>query len=292
MAIDTAAGEVEVLDQPTGDDRPPRLRPAADRHRRRRRSGPTCPASTCRSSTACRPSRTPRGCSSLAEQGCRRIVVVGGGYIGLEMAEAFIERGCTATVVERAAPAAAAARRRLRPAGRRGDAGARRRRAQRASPSRASSRGGCSRPTGPLDADLVVLGIGVAPALGAGRGRRDRARGRRRRSRSTTARPRPPRASGRPATAPRPRTSSPAQPAHIALGTYANRHGRVAGINMAGGDARSPPVLGTAITKLCRLEHRLTGLDRAGGRRRRVRRRRRHDRDDDARRLPAGRRAR
>ena len=47
---------------------------------------------------------------------------------------------------------------------------------------------------------------------------------------------------------------------HIALGTYANKHGRVAGINMSGGDARSPRVLGTAITKLCSLEIALTGL--------------------------------
>jgi NADPH-dependent 2,4-dienoyl-CoA reductase/sulfur reductase-like enzyme len=56
------------------------------------------------------------------------------------------------------------------------------------------------------------------------------------------------------------------QPVHYALGTYANRHGRVAGINMAGGDARSKPVLGTAITKLCSLEIALTGLrhDEAG----------------------------
>ena len=38
---------------------------------------------------------------SLADEGCRRIVIVGGGYIGLEMAEAYIERGCTATVIER-----------------------------------------------------------------------------------------------------------------------------------------------------------------------------------------------
>ena len=43
---------------------------------------------------------------SLANEGCRRIVVVGGGYIGLEMAEAYIERGCTATVIERSASAA------------------------------------------------------------------------------------------------------------------------------------------------------------------------------------------
>ena len=38
---------------------------------------------------------------ALAEAGCRRIVVVGGGYIGLEMAEAYVERGCTATIIER-----------------------------------------------------------------------------------------------------------------------------------------------------------------------------------------------
>ena len=38
---------------------------------------------------------------ALASEACRRVVIVGGGYIGLEMAEAYIERGCTATVVER-----------------------------------------------------------------------------------------------------------------------------------------------------------------------------------------------
>src|SRR5215218_2829566 len=40
---------------------------------------------------------------SLAEGGCRRIVIVGGGYIGLEMAEAYVTRGCSATVIERGA---------------------------------------------------------------------------------------------------------------------------------------------------------------------------------------------
>ena len=34
---------------------------------------------------------------------CQRVVVVGSGYIGLEMAEAFVERGCSAVVVEQAA---------------------------------------------------------------------------------------------------------------------------------------------------------------------------------------------
>ena len=46
------------------------------------------------------------------------------------------------------------------------------------------------------------------------------------------------------------------RPVHIALGTYANRHGRVAGINMAGGDARSRR----------RARHRHHQALRAGGR--------------------------
>ena len=48
---------------------------------------------------------------------------------------------------------------------------------------------------------------------------------------------------------------------HIALGTYANRHGRVAGVNIGGGSAHSQPVLGTAVTKLCENEIGLTGLN-------------------------------
>ncbi len=36
-------------------------------------------------------------------RGAERVVVVGSGYIGLEMAEAFVERGCSAVVVEQAA---------------------------------------------------------------------------------------------------------------------------------------------------------------------------------------------
>ena len=71
------------------------------------------------------------------------------------------------------------------------------------------------------------------------------------------------------------------QPVYIPLGTYANRHGRVAGLNMAGGDVRSAPVLGTGITKLCRARHRRDGAARGGGDRRRLRRHRRHDRHDD-----------
>ena len=46
----------------------------------------------------------------------------------------------------------------------------------------------------------------------------------------------------------------------VALGTHANKQGRVLGINLAGGDATFPGVLGTAITKFAELEIGRTGL--------------------------------
>jgi NADPH-dependent 2,4-dienoyl-CoA reductase/sulfur reductase-like enzyme len=45
------------------------------------------------------------------------------------------------------------------------------------------------------------------------------------------------------------------------LGTVANKAGRVAGINIGGGDARFPGVLGTAITRVFDLEVSRTGID-------------------------------
>lgn len=47
---------------------------------------------------------------------------------------------------------------------------------------------------------------------------------------------------------------------HIPLGTTANRQGRVAGIVLSGGAATFPGVVGTAITKVCELEIARTGL--------------------------------
>jgi NADPH-dependent 2,4-dienoyl-CoA reductase/sulfur reductase-like enzyme len=47
---------------------------------------------------------------------------------------------------------------------------------------------------------------------------------------------------------------------HIALGTVASKHGLVAGINISGGIAEFPGVLGTAITKFKELEISRTGL--------------------------------
>jgi NADPH-dependent 2,4-dienoyl-CoA reductase/sulfur reductase-like enzyme len=49
-------------------------------------------------------------------------------------------------------------------------------------------------------------------------------------------------------------------PVAIALGTHANKEGRVAGINIAGGYATFPGVLGTAVSKVCGYEVGRTGL--------------------------------
>jgi len=51
-----------------------------------------------------------------------------------------------------------------------------------------------------------------------------------------------------------------AKSTNVHLGTVANKTGRVAGINIGGGDVVFPGVLGTAITKVCSLEIASTGL--------------------------------
>jgi len=48
---------------------------------------------------------------------------------------------------------------------------------------------------------------------------------------------------------------------NIHLGTVANKMGRVAGLNVAGGDVRFPGALGTAVSKICRYEVARTGLN-------------------------------
>jgi NADPH-dependent 2,4-dienoyl-CoA reductase/sulfur reductase-like enzyme len=50
---------------------------------------------------------------------------------------------------------------------------------------------------------------------------------------------------------------------HVALGTVANRQGRVAGINLGGGYATFPGVVGTAVSKVCATEVARTGLTEA-----------------------------
>jgi NADPH-dependent 2,4-dienoyl-CoA reductase/sulfur reductase-like enzyme len=195
---------------------------------------------------------------SLADEGCRRIVIVGGGYIGLEMAEAYIERGCTATVIERGPQPLGVVDE---------DFGARVADAMRArgidvwtdTEVTGFEPAAVVTPAGAVDADLVILGLGVAPRsrlaaeAGIGLGVKDAIRVDDRQATSAAH----VWAAGDCAEATHLVSGAPV---HIALGTYANRHGRVAGINMAGGDARSKRVLGTAVTKLCAREVALTGL--------------------------------
>lgn len=50
------------------------------------------------------------------------------------------------------------------------------------------------------------------------------------------------------------------KPTTIALGTHANKEGRVAGTNIGGGYATFPGVVGTAVSKVCDLEVARTGL--------------------------------
>ena len=50
------------------------------------------------------------------------------------------------------------------------------------------------------------------------------------------------------------------RPVAIALGTHANKQGRVVGINATGGSITFPGVIGTAVTKLCEYEVGRTGL--------------------------------
>lgn len=57
------------------------------------------------------------------------------------------------------------------------------------------------------------------------------------------------------------------QERHIALGTHANKHGQVIGTNAGGGYATFPGVVGTAVSKVCDLEIARTGLREKDARR-------------------------
>ncbi|GGQ45278.1 flavoprotein oxidoreductase [Streptomyces ruber] len=54
---------------------------------------------------------------------------------------------------------------------------------------------------------------------------------------------------------------------HIPLGTHANKHGQIIGTNIGGGYATFPGVVGTAVSKVCALEIARTGLREKDARR-------------------------
>lgn len=190
--------------------------------------------------------------------GLRRVTVVGGGYIGLEIAEAFVRRGAEVTVVEGAPQVMGS----LDP-----EMGELVGRAmvdhgidlRCNTPVEGFEPGQVLTEAGPLEADLVVLGLGVVPngelaeAAGLDLGWRKSIK-----------------------VDDRQRTSAEGvwaagdccqthhlvsdRPAYIPLGTHANRQGRVAGLDMSGVEARFAGVVGTAVTKICSTEVARTGL--------------------------------
>ena len=189
------------------------------------------------------------------------IAVVGGGYIGLEMAEAFSARGASVTVLE-AGPEVMPS---LDP-----DVGRLVARAMRemgidvrtGAAVEAVTEHAVVTASGEVAADLVVLGTGVEPnsALGADAGLGTGVRGALvvdRRQRTT--------AEGVWAAGDCCASVHlvSGRAAYEALGTVANKQGRVAGINMAGGYATFPGVLGTAVTRVGQLEVGRTGLGEA-----------------------------
>jgi NADPH-dependent 2,4-dienoyl-CoA reductase/sulfur reductase-like enzyme len=196
----------------------------------------------------------------------RRAVVVGAGYIGLEMAEAMIRRGLQVALID----AADQPMRTLDP--------------DMAELVSDALRGlgvdlrlscalegfdvsggrvtGVRTAAGTLPADVVILGLGTRPnsALAADAGI---AVG----------------ATGGIVVDRRLRTSAEGvwaagdcvevfhlisqRPAAVALGTHANKQGRAAGINIGGGYATFPGVVGTAVSKICSYEVARTGLSTA-----------------------------
>lgn len=194
----------------------------------------------------------------------RRAVVVGAGYIGVEMAEAMIQRGYEVTLVSRGPEPMST----LDP-----DMGSRIQEAMsemgikvvcdtevieiRTDRGRAAA---VVTAAGEYPADVVVLGIGVAPATDLAR------------------------AAGLPLGAYGGLLTDLAmrvrgydniwaggdcvevldlvsgQERHIPLGTHANKHGQVIGSGVGGGYATFPGVVGTAVSKVCDLEVARTGL--------------------------------
>ncbi len=200
---------------------------------------------------------------AIADRGPGRVVVIGGGYIGLEAAEAFLHREwdvtvltATNSVLDRTLDPdlAAVVVETLQSLGARVVTGTRVRCIN--GTDRVESVG-CDEETFP--ADVVVLGLGGRPQveLAAAAGiplgptgaiavddrQRTRIEGVWSAGDCAEARHR-----------------LTGGPVNLHLGTVANKTGRVAGIGIGGGDAVFPGVLGTAITKVCELEIASTGL--------------------------------
>ncbi len=194
-----------------------------------------------------------------------RAVVVGAGYIGVEMAEALVRRGCRVSVLDQAEEPmttldpdmGALVRDAMTGMGietvtgaavtgiRTGDDG-------RARSVRTTDR--------EYPADLVVLGLGVRPetTLAAEAGLPLGDSGGLLTDLAMRVRGRGDIWAGGDCVEVLDLVSGRTR--HIALGTHANKHGQIIGRNAGGGYATFPGVVGTAVSKVCDLEIARTGL--------------------------------
>jgi NADPH-dependent 2,4-dienoyl-CoA reductase/sulfur reductase-like enzyme len=199
----------------------------------------------------------------LAKTSPRQAVVIGGGYIGLEMAEAMVRRDLDVALVEKSSEVMNT----LDP-----DMGALVSKALRNIGEEVNLSEGfeafefeddrvkavvTARRT--LPADVVILGLGTRPnselaaAAGIELGVKQAIKVD---GRMQTGTPNVWAAGDCAATVHR----VTGLPVHIALGTIANKQGLVAGINISGGNAWFPGVVGTAVSKICDVEVARTGL--------------------------------
>ncbi|MFE0879615.1 FAD-dependent oxidoreductase [Streptomyces smyrnaeus] len=197
--------------------------------------------------------------------GRRRAVVVGAGYIGVEMAEAFVQRGYEVTVLEKAEQPMST----LDP-----DMGKLVHEAMcslgietvlgAAVTEVLTDNQGRARAVATQDAeypaDVVVLGLGVRPATALAReaGLPLGESGGLLTDLSMRVRGQENIWSGGDCVEVLNLVSG--RPQHVPLGTHANKHGQIIGANIGGGYATFPGVVGTAVSKVCDLEIARTGL--------------------------------
>jgi NADPH-dependent 2,4-dienoyl-CoA reductase/sulfur reductase-like enzyme len=194
----------------------------------------------------------------------RTAVVIGAGYIGVEMAEALVNRGLAVTVVEKAAQPMSTVDPDMGELVRAAICGLGIELRTGVTVEGLEADGGRVRAVvtddGTLPADVVVLGLGVRPntALAEQAGMTLGVSG----GLPTDLRMRVTGAEGVWAAGDCVQTVHlvSGRPVHVPLGTHANKQGRVAGINIGGGYATFPGVIGTAVTKVCDLEVARTGL--------------------------------
>ncbi|MER5929473.1 FAD-dependent oxidoreductase [Streptomyces sp. NPDC002054] len=196
----------------------------------------------------------------------RRAVVVGAGYIGVEMAEALVGRGFEVTVLHRGAQPMATldpdmgglVHRAMNAMGIRTVAGAEATAILTDGDGRARAVATASGEEYP--ADVVVLGIGVEPrtALARAAGLPLGDSGGLLTDLSMRVRGHEDIWAGGDCVEVLDLVSGRTR--HIPLGTHANKHGQVIGSGVGGGYATFPGVVGTAVSKVCALEIARTGL--------------------------------